>query len=111
MLLGHLTAEQFISINDSAIRLDAAQEEYLEPLQEIFPYKIEEKAQGELNQPLYRADLPLTAPVTLAKPRVFIPVFRDKTANMTVPELLKKPVRLQTYLSFEILLPRLLMSQ
>ena len=75
MLLGHLTAEQFISINDTAIRLDAAQEEYLEPLQEIFPYKIEEKAQGELNQPLYRADLPLTAPVTLAKPRVFIPVF------------------------------------
>lgn len=75
MLLGHLTAEQFISINDSAIRLDAAQEEYLEPLQEIFPYKIEEKAQGELNQPLYRADLPLTTPVTLAKPRVFIPVF------------------------------------
>ena len=73
MLLGHLTAEQFISINDTAIRLDAAQEEYLEPLQEIFPYKIEEKA--ELNQPLYRADLPLTAPVTLAKPRVFIPVF------------------------------------
>ena len=47
MLLGHLTAEQFISINDTAIRLDAAQEEYLEPLQEIFPYKIEEKAQGE----------------------------------------------------------------
>ena len=75
MLLGHLTAEQFISINDSAIRLDAAQEAYLEPLQEIFPYKIEEKAQGELNQPLYRADLPLTAPVTLSKPRVFIPVF------------------------------------
>ena len=75
MLLGHLTAEQFISINDTAIRLDAAQEAYLEPLQEIFPYKIEEKAQGELNQPLYRADLPLTAPVTLAKPRVFIPVF------------------------------------
>ena len=25
--------------------------------------------------PLYKAELPLTAPVTIAKPRVFIPVF------------------------------------
>ena len=75
MLLGHLTAEQSICINDTAVKLTAAQEAYLEPLQEIFPYKIAEKAQGELNQPLYKADLPLTAPVTLARPRVFIPVF------------------------------------
>lgn len=43
MLLGHLTAEQFISINDTAIRLDAAQEAYLEPLQEFSPIKSKKK--------------------------------------------------------------------
>lgn len=75
MLLGSLTAEQSIGINDANIALTAAQEAYLTPLQDIFPYKIEEKEQANLNQPLYKADLPLTAPVTLAKPRVFIPVF------------------------------------
>lgn len=75
MLLGHLTDDATICINEAAIKLAAAQEAYLQPLQEIFPYKIEEKAQGELNQPLYKAELPLTAPVTIARPRVFIPVF------------------------------------
>lgn len=75
MLLGHLTDNATICINEAAIPLTEVQKAYVEPLQEIFPYKIEEKANGDLNQPLYKVDLPLTAPLTLAKPRVFIPVF------------------------------------
>lgn len=46
MLLGHLTDDATICINEAANKLAAAQEAYLQPLQEIFPYKIEEKAQG-----------------------------------------------------------------
>ena len=76
MLLGHTTAEAGISINDTVIAADVALAAYREPLQSIFPDslpKVEEPA--DINMPLYKADMALTAPVNIAKPRVFIPVF------------------------------------
>lgn len=76
MLLGHITEAAQIVINDTCIDCAEAQNAYMETLQGIFPYKLEDtKAPEDICQPLYKAELPLTAPVTIAKPRVFIPVF------------------------------------
>ncbi len=76
MLLGDTTATPGISINDTLISGAEALAAYREPLQTIFPDgtpKVEEPA--DINMPLYKTELQLTAPVNIAKPRVFIPVF------------------------------------
>ena len=76
MLLGHITDKAGIAINDVMIDDAAAKDAYLAPLQGIFPYKLPDAAApADIEQPLYKNELPLTAPVTIAKPRVFIPVF------------------------------------
>ena len=101
MLLGHTTAEAGISINDTVIAADVALAAYREPLQSIFPDslpKVEEPA--DINMPLYKADMALTAPVNIAKPRVFIPVFPVITANMIVHVLLKLQVQKLIPLSY-----------
>ena len=76
MLLGHTTAEAGITINDTKIDAEKAFAAYREPLLGIFPDgtpKAEEPA--DIAMPLYKSELTLTAPVNIAKPRVFIPVF------------------------------------
>lgn len=76
MLLGHVSAAQDVVINDTAITAVDALAAYRDPLQNIFPDslpQVEEPA--DIVKPLYKADLSLTAPVNIAKPRVFIPVF------------------------------------
>ena len=76
MLLGHTTAEAGITINDTKIDAAKAFAAYREPLLGIFPDgtpKAEEPA--DIAMPLYKSELTLTAPVNIAKPRVFIPVF------------------------------------
>ena len=76
MVLGHTTASAGIAINDTVIAADKALAAYREPLQKIFPDSlpaVEEPA--DIKMPLYTAKLALTAPVNIAKPRVFIPVF------------------------------------
>lgn len=76
MLLGSTTAKAGISINDTLIDADEALKAYSEPLAKIFPAKLPEVAEpADINQPLYKAEMALTAPVNIAKPRVFIPVF------------------------------------
>ena len=76
MLLGHTTAEAGIMINDTVVSNAKIMAAYMEPLAGIFPYKLPQVAEpADINQPLYKAELPLTAPITIAKPRVFIPVF------------------------------------
>lgn len=76
MLLGHITEKAGIAINDTVIAEHEAKNAYMEPLQNIFPYKLPDVEEPkDICQPLYKAELPLTAPVTIAKPRVFIPVF------------------------------------
>lgn len=76
MLLGHLTNKAEIAINDTVISDAQAKEAYMQPLQGIFPYKLPDVEEPQdICQPLFKAELPLTAPVTIAKPRVFIPVF------------------------------------
>ncbi len=76
LLLGSVTAAGGISINDSVIGEAAALAAYREPLQGIFPDgtpAVDEPS--DINMPLYKSELTLTAPVNIAKPRVFIPVF------------------------------------
>ena len=76
MLLGHTTANAGVAINDAVITEAEAKHAYMETLQGIFPYKLADtEAPADIAQPLYKAELPLTAPITIAKPRVFIPVF------------------------------------
>ncbi|MPM86658.1 Phosphoribosylformylglycinamidine synthase subunit PurQ [bioreactor metagenome] len=74
--LGHLTTSKIISLNETEIALDNITSAYLKPLETIFPRIAEADAKvAEINQPLYKESLPLTAPYSIAKPRVFIPVF------------------------------------
>ena len=75
MLLGHTSEKQVIAINDDVIPMDEAEKAYSTPLEGIFPSKTDEKDDKDIDMPLYKAELPLTAPVTIARPRVFIPVF------------------------------------
>jgi len=76
LLLGTLNASGRIEINDTTLKQEELLQAYTEPLEKIFPtHAAPEKVPADLEQPLYKEELPLTAPVTLAKPRVFIPVF------------------------------------
>ena len=75
MLLGHTSEKQVIAINDDVIPMGEAEKAYSTPLEGIFPSKTDEKDDKDIDMPLYKAELPLTAPVTIARPRVFIPVF------------------------------------
>lgn len=76
LVLGHTTAIKGIAINDTVIAADKALHAYREPLQKIFPDSLPEVEEPtDIDMPLYKADLSLTAPVNIAKPRVFIPVF------------------------------------
>lgn len=74
--LGHTRVKGGISINDADICPAKARKAYTETLAKIFPAKLAEVEEpADINMPLYKAELPLTAPVNIAKPRVFIPVF------------------------------------
>jgi phosphoribosylformylglycinamidine synthase len=76
MSLGHTTVAGAIAINDTLIELPEALKAYREPLQGIFPDSlapVDEPA--DIAMSLYKVQLALTAPVNIAKPRVFIPVF------------------------------------
>lgn len=75
MLLGHTSEKQVIAINDDVIPMGEAEKAYSTPLEGIFPSKTDEKDDKDIDMQLYKAELPLTAPVTIARPRVFIPVF------------------------------------
>ncbi len=75
--LGTVTEKAEISVNDVILSNAELVKAYTETLEPIFPAKspVSETPKDLLEQPLYKRDLPLTAPVTLAKPKVFIPVF------------------------------------
>ena len=75
MLLGHTSEKQVIAINEDVIPMGEAEKAYSTPLEGIFPSKTDEKDDKDIDMPIYKAELPLTAPVTIARPRVFIPVF------------------------------------
>ncbi|MBQ8491347.1 MAG: phosphoribosylformylglycinamidine synthase, partial [Acidaminococcaceae bacterium] len=75
--LGTVTEKAEINVNDVILSNAELVKAYTETLEPIFPAKspVSETPKDLLEQPLYKRDLPLTAPVTLAKPKVFIPVF------------------------------------
>lgn len=74
--LGHVTCNDFISLNDTQIHLQEIGNMYLKPLETIFPRIAETDGDNQvIAQPTYKPHLPLTAPYSIAKPRVFIPVF------------------------------------
>lgn len=74
--LGRVAAKPEIQMGNSIISIQDALNAYTKTLQGIFPDKLAQvTAPNDLEQPLYKNKLPLTAPVNIAKPRVFIPVF------------------------------------
>ncbi len=76
MLLGNTTDDGKLQINDCCLSSRELLQAYNETLEPIFPTRTEpNKKPRNLELPIYKSKLPLTAPVNIAHPRVFIPVF------------------------------------
>lgn len=75
LVLGTLTDEGKVVVNDTEISLTEIEAAYTKTLDKIFPMKAPRKEKKDVRMPAYTNDLPLTAPYNVAKPTVFIPVF------------------------------------
>lgn len=75
LVLGTLTDEGKVVVNDTEISLAKIEAAYTKTLDKIFPMKAPRKEKKDVRMPAYTNDLPLTAPYNVAKPTVFIPVF------------------------------------
>ena len=75
LVLGTLTDECKVVVNDTEISLAEIEAAYTKTLDKIFPMKAPRKEKKDVRMPAYTNDLPLTAPYNVAKPTVFIPVF------------------------------------
>lgn len=75
LVLGTLTDEGKVVVNDTEISLAEIAAAYTKTLDKIFPMKAPRKEKKDVRMPAYTNDLPLTAPYNVAKPTVFIPVF------------------------------------
>ena len=75
LVLGTLTDEGKVVVNDTEISLAEIEAAYTKTLDKIFPMKAPRKEKKDVCMPAYTNDLPLTAPYNVAKPTVFIPVF------------------------------------
>ena len=75
LVLGTLTDEGKVVVNDTEISLAEIEAAYTKSLDKIFPMKAPRKEKNDVRMPAYTNDLPLTAPYNVAKPTVFIPVF------------------------------------
>lgn len=75
LVLGTLTDEGKVVVNDTEISLAEIEAAYTKTLDKIFPTKAPRKEKKDVRMPAYTNDLPLTAPYNVAKPTVFIPVF------------------------------------
>lgn len=75
LVLGTLTDEGKVVVNDTEISLAEIEAAYTKTLDKIFPMKAPRKEKKDVRMPAYTNDLPLTAHYNVAKPTVFIPVF------------------------------------
>lgn len=75
LVLGTLTDEGKVVVNDTEISLAEIEAAYTKTLDKIFPMKAPRKEKKDVRMSAYTNDLPLTAPYNVAKPTVFIPVF------------------------------------
>ena len=75
LVLGTLTDEGKVVVNDTEISLAEIEAAYTKTLDKLFPMKAPRKEKKDVRMPAYTNDLPLTAPYNVAKPTVFIPVF------------------------------------
>jgi phosphoribosylformylglycinamidine synthase len=75
LVLGKLTDDGKIAVNDTEITLGEIEKAYTRTLDSVFPQKVKNCPKMNLRQVPFANDLPLTAPYNVAKPRVFIPVF------------------------------------
>lgn len=75
LVLGTLTDEGKVVVNDTEISLAEIEAAYTKTLDKIFPMKAPRKEKKDVRMPAYTNDLPLTAPYNVAKPTIFIPVF------------------------------------
>jgi phosphoribosylformylglycinamidine synthase len=75
LVLGKLTDDGKVCVNDTEITLSDIEDAYTRTLDGVFPQKVKNCPKLNLRQVPYHNDLPLTAPYNVAKPKVFIPVF------------------------------------
>ncbi len=76
LVLGTINESGNISINDTVLTYDEIKAAYTNTLESIFPTKVPVEANpSDIVKPYYFDELPLTAPYSIAKPRIFIPVF------------------------------------
>jgi phosphoribosylformylglycinamidine synthase len=76
LFLGTTTADGKITINSTTLDREELVSAYTKTLEPIFPSHTEkEVTPKDIDMPLFKSKLPLTAPMNFAKPKVFIPVF------------------------------------
>jgi len=75
LVLGTLTDEGKVVVNDTEISLAEIEAAYTKTLDKIFPMKAPRKEKKDVRMPAYTNDLPLSAPHNVPKPTFFIPVF------------------------------------
>ena len=77
LVLGYVTEKPEIRLNDTAWTNAELTEAWTKPLDKVFPAKapVADTPSDLQDMPLYHQELPLTAPFSLAVPKVFIPVF------------------------------------
>ena len=73
--LGETVSEQKIFVGDVEISLDEIKNIWAEPLEKIFPTKIERWKGGKIESNLHKAEFLRKSKIKLAKPKIFIPVF------------------------------------
>jgi phosphoribosylformylglycinamidine synthase len=73
-LLGHTQEKEAIMVNGTEIGLDIALEKWEQPLEKIFPTRIQKAGEPPM-QVLYNTKAVTRVTTSFAKPRVFIPVF------------------------------------
>ncbi len=88
-LLGQTQKEQFISINGVDISLEKALNSWESTLERIFPTRVEENA-GKPKNYLYQIRSSKKTGVSIAKPRIFMPVFPGTNCEYDTARVFEK---------------------
>ncbi|HEY9059790.1 MAG TPA: phosphoribosylformylglycinamidine synthase [Pseudobacteroides sp.] len=89
VLLGHTQKEEFINVSGTGIGLEKALESWENTLERIFPTRAEENA-GKPKQYLCQSRNNKISGLSIAKPRIFIPVFPGTNCEYDTAKVFEK---------------------
>jgi phosphoribosylformylglycinamidine synthase len=89
ILLGHTQNEQFINVDDTDISLEKALESWEDTLERIFPTRVEADA-GKPKEYLYKGRNNKRSGLSIAKPRILIPVFPGTNCEYDTAKVFEK---------------------